>query len=200
MVDCIVRDNQASVWRLGRVGCLSGAAVVRNTPVHPNTVGGGSFRAGGIYSAGGGSASRRIVGNTGTNSGKGALSVAATNIMRNCLVAAISHSAAERRVHFYRGRRWWRIAPLCPIAPPPTRWMGAGVFVIHNAAGQVFSLVNCIVYDSRQWSQRQQQFLFSDGCRRVTSNTRIAPAPTVANVSVTMRRIPDPLFIALDRR
>ncbi len=200
MADCIVRDNQASGGASAGGGvCLSGAAVVRNTLVASNTVGGGSFPcAGGIYSAGGVLEGCRIVGNTGgTNSGGGVvLFAAATNIMRNCLVAGNVAGRRGSGVYIYRGTAVVENCTIVSNRATADQVDGAGVFVIHNAAGQVFSLVNCIVYDNDNGVNANSNFYFQTVQAGYISNTCIAPVPTVANVSVTDAKDTDPLFIA----
>ncbi len=200
IVDSIVQGNKGAY--AGGLYLLSGGAsvIVRGCRIISNVVESTSFpKAGGIYSYNGIIENCEIVGNmqSGTDSGAAViLREGAPNILRNCLIA--NNTAAQRGsgLYIYRGTA---IVENCTIASNRATAAaadGAGVFVIHSATGQVFSLVNCIVYDNVNEGSANSNFYFSGVYEGYISNTCIAPIPAVANVSVADATDADPLLQA----
>lgn len=198
IVDTIVQGNQGGL--VGGVSLRSGGVIVRGCRIISNVVESTAFpKAGGIYSYNGIIENSEIVGNTqsGTDSGAAViLREGATNILRNCLIA--NNTAAQRGsgLYIYRGTAIVENCTIVSNRATAAAADGAGVFVIHSAAGQEFSMVNCIVYGNDNGENANSNFYFSGVYEGYISNTCIAPVPAVANVSVADSTDADPLFLS----
>ncbi len=202
IVDTIVRNNQGGL--VGGVSLRTGGLGVdmRRCLVISNIMTGASFpKAGGlyVYTCANLIENCRFVENTGNGGGYSGAAVVlreASGVMRNCLIANNTADQRGSGLYIYRGTA---IVENCTIASnraTAAQDTGAGVFVIHSAAGQEFSMVNCIVYGNDNGENANSNFYFSGVYEGYISNTCIAPVPAVANVSVADSTDADPLFLS----